>query len=237
MQTPGWGSRRPERRLPCCGLVAVVALLAATPGRGVSAPDPAQCDIGRGVALCGTWQGAVDQACRTRIVIRDSQRRPIPNSVVLIYFTACANAGEMRLCGLQPFPGTGWRCSDKLIALLTDASGIATPDLVGHAVNPGGGKPGSPAPGVRTPCATVYADGVYLGTLPFAAYDQNGYNGVDENDLALFLNDRFSITGPADMRIRSDFNFDGAVNAADLALILRVRYANKSSNSCYQVCP
>ncbi len=218
-------------------LVFVGSLLLPIGPAWADIPTIGTCDIGKGVTLGGTSAGIADPLTLKSIVIRDGLDQPIPSSTVSIDFGACVNAGEIRLCSAQPDPGIIVSCGTRVVTAVTDANGIARFHIVGYALNPGGGTPGSPAPGYGPGGATVRADGVTLGTLVVSAYNQNGQGGVNTVDLALFLNDRFSITGLANLRGRSDYNADGAVNPLDLALLLRARGAGGSTASCASVCP
>jgi hypothetical protein len=216
-------------------LALLTACFACSARAGI--PDPAHSDIGKGMALVGTLAGVADPAGKKAIVIRDALGHPVVNSTVEIHLGSCTSPGDIRLCSYQPFPGVGISCTYHEVAALTDGSGTVLFGLIGAASNPGGGTPGAPAPGNDSPCATVRADGVLMGTIAVATYDQNGTGGVDDADLALFLNDRFSLIGTGLDRSRSDYDFSGTVDVRDLALFLRVRFAGGSATSCPSACP
>ncbi len=223
------GLVRKATLLSVCGLLCAGAAMAGV-------PSAANSTIGTGINLVGTAGGVVDVKGQKLIIVRDALNQPVQNSTVTINFSACA-AADIRLCSTQPFAGVGVSCGNKEVVALTDATGTATFRVVGGAVNPGGGSPGSPAAGYGPQGATVKADGVQLGLLTVSAFDQNNTSGVNTVDIALFLNDRFSISSIANLRGRSDFNGDNAVNPIDLALLLAARGANGSTTSCASSCP
>jgi hypothetical protein len=224
------GSIRKVTFLAVCGLLSASAAMAGVPSAGTST-------VGTFIRLGGfNNSNVVEPQVEKTITVRDAGSSPVQNSTVEIRFGVCTSTGEFRICGDQPFPGLGVSCVDNTVIQVTDAAGDAVFRVVGHALNPGGGTAGFPAAGLAgTPCAEVRADGVVLGSLRVKAYDQNGSNGVNPVDLALWLNDRFSITCGAfcaEYRSRSDYNDDGNVNPVDLALFLSVRFSAQSPNSC-----
>jgi hypothetical protein len=61
------------------------------------------------------------------------------------------------------------------------------------------------------------------------AYDQDGKNGVNAADQALFMATLFA--GPAGYRTRADLNGDGLCNSADLGKMLTVLLGGGSTAS------
>jgi hypothetical protein len=225
------GLVRKATLLSVCGLLAFAAGVAVA---GV--PDAGHSVIGTGINLIGATAGVPDPHGLKQIVVKDAGGTPVQNSTVTINFAA-STAADIRLCASQPFAGMGVSCANHELVALTDATGTASFTVLGGANNVGGGILGAPAPGFGLGGATVKADGVLLGTLDVGAADQNNNGGVNVTDLALFLNDRFSITGPANYRGRSDYNGSGTVDVTDLALFLQIRFGNQSSLSCAASCP
>lgn len=227
------GLFRKATLLSACGLLSASAAMAGVPSQ-------AQSNIGIGITLIATTGGVADVKGQKAIVVKDALGNPVQNSTVTIDFSA-STSQDMRLCSTQPFAGVGVSCGTHVVVALTDATGTATFRVVGGAVNPGGGTPGSPAAGSGTAGATVKADGVTLGTLNVSGADENNAGGVGTVDLALAANDRFSCTNvtpnTGNFRERSDFNGDGLVNTVDLALIAQIRFAGGSTISCASTCP
>jgi hypothetical protein len=223
------GLVRKATLLSVCGLLCAGVALAGVPSSLTSV-------IGTGMNLVGTTGGAADIKGQKLIVVKDAGGTPVQNSTVVIDFSA-ATAQDLRLCSTQPQAGMGVSCANHTVVALTDATGTATFDVVGGAINPGTGTPGAPAPGFGSGGGTVRADGVLLGTLTIGAPDENDVGGVGSADLGLFLNDRFSITGPANFRGRSDFNGTNTVDSSDLGGFLNIRFGGGSTVSCASVCP
>jgi hypothetical protein len=124
------------------------------------------------------------------------------------------------------------------VVAVTNASGVATFNIVGEAINPGGGTPGAPAAGFGFAGASVSADGTPLGTLNVSAFNQNlSGAGITGTDVARVKNDVLSITGPANYRGRSDLNPDGVVNGADLAKILNASFIVPPGTDGSPYCP
>lgn len=214
--------------LSVCGLLAASAVMAGV-------PNATNSTVPKGILLVGTAGGIADVKGDCQITVRDGvgAGSPIANSTVTIDFSAAANGADIRLCSTQPFAGVGVSCGNKTVVALTNGSGVADFRVVGHALNPGGGVLHSPAPGFTVGAATVKADGVFLANMIVSAADQNGLQGCNTVDLALFLNDDFSYDGTAPTeRGRSDYNWDGKVNVVDLGTILNIKNANGSTASC-----
>lgn len=220
--------------LALLGLLLPLASSASTP-----VPSPPDCDLPKGIPLVGVTAGVTDPLGEWTVTVRDYQHQPLVNSAVAV--DVCTS--DIRVCASQPFGGLIVMCDVRRVVAVTNVFGVATLRLVGWAANPGGGTPGAPSPagapspGGGTACANIRADGVLLGTVPVAALDQDGSGGVGTTDLALFLNDRFSLMGTTENRTRSDYDFNGVVDTRDLALWLRVRFAGGSLNSCSSTCP
>jgi hypothetical protein len=122
-------------------------------------------------------------------------------------------------------PGTLFDCAARTVSAITLADGIARFRLLGNA----GSGPGNP-PGLISGCAVVRVDGIIISTaVRIGAYDQDGKNGVNAADQALFMATLFA--GPAGYRTRADFNGDGLCNSADLGKMLSVLLGGGSLTS------
>jgi hypothetical protein len=195
--------------------------------------------IGAVVVLGGTTGGVADPFVIKQIVVKDDGGTPVPNATVTLDFSNCTGA-DIRLCSDQPDPNIAVSCSNHAVTAITDGAGVARFDIVGYALNPGGGMFNAPAPGWGAGGVVVRANGVVLGTNVVAALDQNGQGGVTVVDLALFLNDRFSFNpgnGVATERGRSDYDGNQSINPVDLAILLAAHAAAGSTQSCGTVCP
>lgn len=222
-------------------LLAAAILSASTSAARAARPQDLPtltADIGKVVVLGGVTAGVADPLAEKQIVVRDATGQPAVNVTVVLDFTACTGA-DIRLCSNQPDPNIRVNCATHRVAALTDFNGVARFHIVGNAVNPGGGAFDSPAPGFGAGGALVYTDGMLQGSLVVAALDQDGRSGLNVEDIALFLNDRFSVdpADPATLRGRSDYDGNQTIDVVDLALLLRARFAGGSLTSCTASCP
>jgi hypothetical protein len=133
---------------------------------------------------------------------------------------------DLHLSTTQPHhPGTLFDCAGRTVSAVTFGDGIARFRLLGSASS----APGNP-PGLTSGCATVRVDGVIIAlTVRIGAYDQDGKNGVNAADQALFMATLFA--GPAGYRTRADLNGDGLCNSADLGKMLTVLLGGGSTAS------
>jgi hypothetical protein len=200
-------------------------------------PSPVNSSIGKVVLLAPyAVTGGYDQCVTTTMVIRDGLGNPVPSPVVTIDFSACA-AADIRVAATQP-DGSAVLCPIPQVTKVGLPTGVVVFHLSGYALNPGGGIPGSPAPGFGPGGAKVFANGCLLGTVSVAAFDQNGIGGSNAVDLSLFLNDRFSgMALPSLDRGRSDYNGDGVVNVVDLSLWLSHQACSQGGFSSLPGCP
>jgi hypothetical protein len=193
-------------------------------------PSQANSSIGN-VITWGTTNagGTVDPLVQKTITVRDGSNNVVQNSTVVINFTTCtAGANGIRLASTQPFAGLLLSCANRTVTAITNASGVATFRIVGHANNAAGLN--SPGLGT-TDCATVQADGNPLGTLSTAAYDHDGVGGVNVTDLGNFLADRFG-----SYRQRSDYDGNDVLNVTDLGAFLAVRFGGGSTQAVGATC-
>lgn len=207
--------------LACGGVLAASSAMAAV-------PSPADSDVPCGLNLIGTTGGVADVRGEFSIVVRDLAHNAIAGSSVVISFDACEI--DIRVCSVQPVAGTTADCASGAvgeISAVTDGTGTVTLRIVGGARNT---SSGSPAEGFK--CATVFADGVNLGTINVGAFDQNGAGGVNPADVSVWLPDSFD----PDFEGRSDFNCSNTVNPADLSLLLGVSLGGGSAASCGAYC-
>jgi hypothetical protein len=214
------GLLRKAMLLACTGVLAASSAMAAV-------PSPADSDVPCGFNLVGTTGGVADPRGQFTIIVRDLAQNPIPGSSVVIDFNACTP--DIRVCSVQPAGGVTADCSGAVgeINVVTDGAGTVVLRIVGGANNIASG---TPAAGFK--CATVYADGVNLGTVNVGAYDENGGTGVNPADVSVWLPDSFD----GDFEGRSDFNCTNSINPADLSLLLGASLGGQSFNSCSSYC-
>lgn len=209
-------------------LFACTGVLAASSAM-VAVPSPADSDVPCGLNLVGTTGGVADSRGEFTIVVRDLAHNPIAGSSVVIDFNACAL--DIRVCSAQPVAGVTADCSGAVgsISAVTDGAGSVVLRIVGGARNSASGTPGA---GFK--CATVYADGVNLGTINVGAFDENGAGGVNPADISVWLPDSFAY--PTTYVGRSDFNCSNSINPADLSTLLGASLGGGSFNSCAAYC-
>ncbi len=206
----------------CMGVMAASSAMA-------SVPSPADSDVPCGLNLVGSTGGVADSHGQFTITVRDLAHNPIAGSSVVIDFSACS--ADIRVCSVQPVAGVSADCSGAVgsISSVSDGAGSVVLRVVGGARNTAAHTVGA---GFK--CATVYADGVNLGTINVGAFDENGAGGVNPADISVFLPDQFDF--PGTYRGRSDYNCTNSINPADLSLLLGVVLGASSINSCAAYC-
>ena len=216
------GLLRKAMLFACAGVLAASSAMAAV-------PSPADSDVPCGLDLVGSTGGVADPRGQVTILVRDLAHNPIAGSSVVIDFTSCVL--DIRVCSVQPVAGVTADCSGTVgsISAVTDGTGSVTIRVVGGARNTASGTPGA---GFK--CATVYADGVNLGTINVGAFDENSAGGVNPADISVWLPDSFAF--PTTYVGRSDFNCTNSINPADLSLLLGASLGGQSFNSCAAFC-
>lgn len=201
--------RSPRTRL---ALTVALTLVLAIPARATAGRDvvagfpPVIITSPTHIALVGADTfGNPDSAGTFTVRARDTANQPVPGVVIVVNFYT---AIDFRLCDHQP-AGIVWTSSHQPAAI-TDARGLATFTLLGCASNR------VPTPELER--ASLYADGIPVGTVAVSAYDLESCNGVGVGDLATFGAD---FTSGANLP-RSDYDGDGVVGAGDLSLWARV---------------
>lgn len=179
------------------------------------------------IQLVGESQSGPDSSGTFTIFVRDGANNPIANSQVVLSLSDCADA---RLC---PNSGLGQTidCPTRTIRGFTDGLGSITFTLVGAGTNSGA------SPGSGLGCATITADGVPIDRPSVQIYDQDGalgMGGIGVTDLRAVLRD----IGSGLYFARSDFDGNGTLNVADLALFIhRMGSGSSVSNCVASFCP
>jgi hypothetical protein len=217
----------PRHNALCFALASVLATSSAL--AGVPTPSRENSNVPCGINLVGMTSGAADARGTFSIVIRDLANNPFAGSSIVIDFNNCSS--DIQVCSVQPRTGTTADCSGPVgsISAVTDGTGTVTMCIVGGARNAA-----SHAPGAGYQCATVYADGVNMGGINVAAFDQNGAGGVNPADISVWLSDAFDFPGV--YVGRSDFNCSHSINPTDLAMLLQASLDGASFTSCSGYC-
>lgn len=143
------------------------------------------------------------------VTVRDLANNPIANSAVVLDFANCAAPADIRVqSGGQP-AGLVQNCAAHTVRLTSDALGQVTFIVVGGAQNSGN------TAGATTGCARVIADGVNLGSIGVAAFDQNGAGGLSPSDIGALVGDLFG-----GFKSRSDLNCSGDLSPADIGTLV-----------------
>ncbi len=197
--------------------LAAIAILSALPGpaHAVGVPYAPNCLVPSHIDLVGI-NGTTDPAGTFFVNVRDIDGVVIPAATVQIDFGQCS---DVVLSAAQPYSGLLVSCVTSTVSATTDGAGTAVFSIAGGiadrtAVSPVG-------------CAEIYANGILIGSVSVAAFDQDGIDGVTTNDLALWLCD---LSTPA-YEPRSDFDHDGVVSPADLRFMLSVLRIGGSTTS------
>jgi len=218
-------------------MMSKTLLLAVTTGLVISSarastPSAAHSDIPCGIVLVGSTSGVPDREGEFTIVVRDASGTPLAGSLVEIDFNACTP--DIRVCSVQPWSGVSADCSGAVgtVTATTDASGTTRMRITGGARNM---VPHTPGAGFQ--CGVVRADGVELGAINVAAFDENGVGGANPADLSLYFSDAQDYMSEAGIyRGRSDFNCSHSLNPADQSLLMSIIFRGRSVNSCSTYC-
>ncbi len=207
-------------------LVFALALLLFAAGATPALADtwwPANSTIPSRILIVG-WNGSTPDAAagQFEVIVRDLANNPVVGSSVLIDFSS---APEVHLASDQLDAAMQTNCTQHFVRKSTDNAGRAVFTLMGHGGNT------SLAPGPLR--ATVYADGVVLGTPLVAVLDVDGVSGTGANDVALFL-DTFALTEPPGC---FDYDGSGFVGANDLAVWLNHAGLAGSAVTAPGICP
>jgi hypothetical protein len=206
-------------------LASTLVVLAAAMPRVARAqiPDPAQCTVPSHVLVVGTDAAGVPDPIGTcTIKVIRIGGTPIHQADVRLV----ANSTDIRVAATQPGANQGVGCFgfwsvrgstaiDGTVSFTVIGQADRTPPNAGHAT------------------LSIYANGVFLGTVPVAALDQDG-GGLGAADNSLWQADYFS----GQYLERSDFDGDGVLGAADFSLWLAAFFGGGSiANNSTFICP
>jgi hypothetical protein len=161
-----------------------------------------------GILLVGYYNPPDSRGTFT-YTIRDGNNVAVPNTPVVINFTACT---DVRLCSTQgtpPAAPTAWNDAANTLTVTTDGLGQVTLTLVGAGNNGG-------TPRAVNDCATVTAGGQAMNALAIATLDQSNSGGANGADRTIWLSDFAAYAGGAGtLRERSDYDRNHIINGAD----------------------
>lgn len=218
-------------------LFGVVGILAASAALA-NVPDPAHCtlhnsdiaSLGKNayIAIAGQNNAGQPDPCEAGgrcgnydVTVKDFAGNVIAGSTVVLDFSGCSDI-QVSCDQLNAITGQT-ELAGKKVAGTTNASGVFTFKVQGASNSTSTSGPNFLSPGTNagTPCVQVFADGVPIGNLIAAAYDTNGLgsttssacNAADVSKVKI----EALINGLGN-KARSDFNYDNAVNAADVSI-------------------
>lgn len=195
-------------------LPAVLALSVLTPASFAGTIFVPACTVPRCITLVGLSDGVADPSGTFAVIARSSGNHPAVGVTVELGFAQC---GDVHL-GASQAAGVTLDPSSRSVRAVTDGSGAATFTLTGAATSTVSGT---------GPCARVYADGIFLGSVTVRALDLDGSGGVGLSDFALLVSDLYgeSYVG------RSDYDCSGTLSMADLSIWAANFYSHHSAQS------
>lgn len=203
----------------------LAVVLAAPPLAFAGVPDAGSSTWPHHVVLVGTnAAGVPDPIGRMDFAIyRFGGTTPVGGAAIVFDFSGCPG---VEICSDQGNAEVGADCPTHTVRTFADAFGKASMIITGRVDRALAQS--------HAPSAKLYVDGVFFGTVPVAAYDQDG-NGLGAADNSLWQADYFS----GQYWERTDLDGDGALGAADLSAWLRAYFADGSTRGCSSgnVCP
>ena len=204
-------------------LLLPVALGASSALAGV--PDAGSSTWPHHVVLVGTnGAGVPDPIGKMDFAIyRFGGTTPVGGAAIVFDFSECPG---VEICADQGNPAVIADCTTHTVRTFADNFGKASMIITGRVDR---AFAQSHAPSLK-----LWVDGVFFGTIPVAAYDQDGF-GVGAADNSLWQTDYFS----GQYWERTDLDGDGVLGASDLSAWLRAYFADGSTRGCStgNVCP
>ena len=222
---------RALRQRPWVILAVQVLLGAAGAGSAwAGPPSVANSTVPAQILLVGHDGLSADPAGHFDVVVRDLANQPCVGAVVSIDFSG---APDLAISTLQFQSGMSLAsCTPAIVTATTDGLGRASFNIVG-AVGTHSMVSTPSGPCTATITATPSGGGgVLLSTTPVAAFDLNGIDGVNADDVHLWLADFASGNSPC----YSDFDNSGGVGASDLSRIVAIisgRRSTEPGNLCF----
>jgi hypothetical protein len=200
--------------------LGLLALLTRPDAAHAGVVGPSNCTVPAGIYLVGSKAGVPDPAGLFSVTVRDLANNPMPNLQVEIDF---ANTPDLSPASVQLYPGLTVKCgATTTVSRLTDANGVASFIIMGSARNL------YSVPGTVGGQVVVRAAGTTLATVIGAAFDLDGANGVNGDDVAIWLCD----FGGSQNFGRDDYDFTGGVGATDISrLFLEISSGNSTESA------
>lgn len=193
--------------------LALAAIIGLAPSAHAGVPDANASTWPRHMVLVGADANNVpDPIGRVDFVIRRFGGSLQGGSRIILDFSAASDlnvAVDQHDAGVRVFCQTG---AGPFVEAITDNFGHIAFSIMGHANHQ--------AAGTSVPSVAVSVDGVPFGTIPVAAFDEDG-NGLGPADHSLWQSDYFS----DQYWERSDFDGDGVLGPADLSAWLTAFFA------------
>lgn len=205
-------------------IVALLALISASPARAGGGPSPTLSTVPSTIVLVGSANGGPDAAMgQFTVVARDLANNPLNGASIVIDLSACE---DLHLCADQLDPNVLVNCAAKTARKFTDVTGTVTFSVLG-------GSNGAGSATTLLNGARIYGNGSLMGSPTVAAYDLDGAAGVGANDLSAWLTD----FGTGETYGRADYDGGNTIGANDLSLWLTAYGAGGSTSSCAASCP
>ncbi len=216
-------------------VAATIGIVCGASVAHASPPSAANSSLqSHGIVLVGAASGVPDAVGAWTVTVRNAINNPIAGSDVVIDFTNCS---DLVVSCDQLSAVTGQSASGRRVSGVTNASGQFMFFVQGSsnvAALPAGNVT-APGTDAGTPCASIYAAGVLLGQLIVSAEDLNGRgsptNAVDGSDVAIAAAEAVRVALGAPARARDDYDRNGRVNGADVAILAKRVVAGGSQNT------
>lgn len=186
-------------------------------------PFAPNCSVPVLVRLVGLDGDGIAQASAVyRVTVRNGWNNLMPGSLVVLSFAECG-AARIASEGYAPETAVDCRSTHLTVRRITNEQGVA------EFVIPGSARPGES----HLPrCVKVSADGTLIGTAIVTTADLSSANGIDANDLSLWL----TAFGKGDASL-GDLNGDSTIGAGDLSEWLTLWGSGAEVQTPSSLCP
>jgi len=197
--------------------LAVLAVPRLASAQGDDFVSPQNCVAPAHISVVGIGPGgAPDPLGEFLVVARGVLGAPLPYSLVTVDFSGCP---DVSLCLDPRDANVTVNCAQRTISRRVNSQGEARFDVAGGL--------GAGAAGLSG-CARIYIDGVLVKSPLVSIYDLVGNDGVNSQDLSVWLSEFFSDSAPA----RDDYDGNGVVGPSDLSKWLMVFFSDASTTNC-----